>query len=509
MATTNNKNTYNTRIAIEGCCHGELDQIYDAVKKANENELEQSKIDNRPYKEIELLICCGDFQAVRNQTDLNCMSCPVKYRRMNSFYKYYSGEKKAPVLTICIGGNHEASNHMQELPYGGWVAPNIFYLGYAGVINYRGLRIGGLSGIFKQHNYMKGHYETYPYTPSSVRSVYHVRQVDVYNLALLPKESRDIDIFLSHDWPRGIALYGNVDQLLRKKRFLKDEILSNTLGSMPAEALLHDLQPRYWFSAHMHVKYAAIVKHEENNTTNSNINMSNNDDVNEVKKEEEKTTKFLALDKCLPNRKFLQVLDMTSRENNTNNTVPKYTDEIVWDIGWLAVIKGMHHISSSPYNMPIQLPPRNVSDEFVRKGYEFVKNKCNGDDNNTNNNNNIFVKPYQFVPTAPMDPNPQTIRFGSPQTDYLLNFLELQHTFTVPTSVNYGLPMRGNNNNNNTNNFNEHQKMIKKQNTFNEPLTTTIGNNGGGVMMSTNNINNHIAVEDENEIDLSLSDEDD
>merc|ERR1711991_782651 len=123
----------------------------------------------------------------------------------------------------------------------------------------------------------------------------------------------------------------------------------------------------------------------------------------------------------------------------TNNTVPKYTDEIVWDIGWLAVIKGMHHISSSPYNMPIQLPPRNVSDEFVRKGYEFVKNKCNGDDNNTNNNNNIFVKPYQFVPTAPMDPNPQTIRFGSPQTDYLLNFLELQHTFTVPTSVNYGL----------------------------------------------------------------------
>ena len=38
-------NTYNTRIAIEGCCHGELDQIYDAVKKANENELEQSKID--------------------------------------------------------------------------------------------------------------------------------------------------------------------------------------------------------------------------------------------------------------------------------------------------------------------------------------------------------------------------------------------------------------------------------------------------------------------------------
>jgi len=44
-------------------------------------------------------------------------------------YRYYSGEKKAPVLTIFIGGNHEASNYLQELPYGGWVAPNIYYLG--------------------------------------------------------------------------------------------------------------------------------------------------------------------------------------------------------------------------------------------------------------------------------------------------------------------------------------------------------------------------------------------
>ena len=50
--------------------------------------------------------------------------------------QYYSGEKVAPVLTIFVGGNHEASNYLQELPYGGWVAPNIYYLGYAGRIFY-------------------------------------------------------------------------------------------------------------------------------------------------------------------------------------------------------------------------------------------------------------------------------------------------------------------------------------------------------------------------------------
>lgn len=60
------------------------------------------------------------------------------------FFRYYSGEKVAPVLTIFIGGNHEASNYLQELPYGGWVAPNIYYLGRAGVIQFGNLRIGGM-----------------------------------------------------------------------------------------------------------------------------------------------------------------------------------------------------------------------------------------------------------------------------------------------------------------------------------------------------------------------------
>ena len=97
-------------------------------------------------------------------------------------FRYYSGEKLAPKLTIFVGGNHEASNYLQELPYGGWVAPNIYYLGYAGVVNIAGIRIAGLSGIFKGADFAKGRYEKPPYDNESLRSCYHIRNLDVFRL---------------------------------------------------------------------------------------------------------------------------------------------------------------------------------------------------------------------------------------------------------------------------------------------------------------------------------------
>lgn len=71
-------------IAVEGCCHGELDKIYETIQHAEQ----QNDI------KVDLLLICGDFQAVRNKSDLASMAVPVKYQKLNTFYKFV-------VLTSC------------------------------------------------------------------------------------------------------------------------------------------------------------------------------------------------------------------------------------------------------------------------------------------------------------------------------------------------------------------------------------------------------------------------
>ncbi|XP_018800778.1 PREDICTED: lariat debranching enzyme [Bactrocera latifrons] len=328
------------KVAVEGCAHGELEKIYETIQS----------IENEEGFKVDLLLCCGDFQATRNLEDLQTMAVPQKYLDMCTFYKYYSGELVAPTLTIFIGGNHEASNYLQELPYGGWVAPNIYYLGYAGVVKVNGVRIAGLSGIYKGHDYLRGRFEYAPYTDATRTSVYHVRQLEVFRLKQLSGET---DIFMSHDWPRGIYNYGNKSQLARFKPHFRDEMDRGQLGSRPCEDLLKILKPKYWFAAHLHCKFAAVVPHDEVDDNSLETDARNCEgDLSQKgvgENKDENITKFLALDKCLPKRRFLQLLDIETSQFSEGEIRMEY------DLEWLTILYLTNHLTNvkaSKYYLP-------------------------------------------------------------------------------------------------------------------------------------------------------------
>lgn len=95
----------------------------------------------------------------------------------------------------------------------------------------------------------------------------------------------------------------------------REDIENNQLGSKPCEQLLDHLKPLYWFSAHLHCRFAALIKHDDG-----------------------EKTKFLALDKCLPKRKFLQVIDVPHENDKTL--------KISYDLEWLAILHLTNHLLS-------------------------------------------------------------------------------------------------------------------------------------------------------------------
>ncbi|KAG1753602.1 lariat debranching enzyme, C-terminal domain-containing protein [Suillus paluster] len=381
---------------VEGCSHGALDAI---------------------YQHLHNLEARHNYCPIRNHRDMQCMAVPQKYRQLGDFHKYYTGERTAPVLTIVIGGNHEASNYMSELYHGGWLAPNIYFLGHAGCVQVNGIRIAGASGIFKSNDFSLGLYERLPYDHGSMRSIYHIREFNVRRLSLLSSP----DIFLSHDWPQYIEQHGD---------YSGQDVQTGNLGSPPLMGLLRTLKPRWWFSAHLHVRFQATnpdeiaiadddfdaVEHQNLPTEVPHLQEAPQN-PDEIILDEEETevvqpplvvyrpqpsvTEFLALDKCLPKREFMevcssefmrhgsadfliQVVDVPTTSDGSatpgQRCIPKFT----FDPEWLAITRAFHPFLSTRRRQA-DYPDEATARAKVAEEMEWVK--LNVHDNEASSSN--------------------------------------------------------------------------------------------------------------------------
>lgn len=295
-------------IAASGCVHGSLDFLYSTLAE---------KEAQRDMK-CDLLLCTGDFQAMRDQIDLETMQCPEKYRQMGDFWKYYVGICEAPVLTVVIGGNHEALGYMQEMRLGGWLAPNILYLGEAGVVNIGSLRIAGLSGIYREQDYPRPALQP-PFYGKKLKEGYAVKSYSINNLMQV---SGSVDLFMTHDWPQHVGYKGDTDALLQRKPFLQRDL--GKMGNPFSQQVAERLQPKYWLASHMHVRWDAEI---------GNIH-------------------FRAIDKCLPDRGCLSLLEL-----------PGHIDTPQMDANWASVITNSHIDTDLPY------PPFGMTDLSIPHSY--------------------------------------------------------------------------------------------------------------------------------------------
>lgn len=271
-------------IAVQGCLHGRLDDVYEVIRG----------LQGPPhFLPIQLLLQCGDFQAFRDGRDLVRSNIKEKYRDLGQFHPYWTGEKQAPCLTVFVGGNHECPDVADQLYYGGFVAPRIFYLGQAGIWRVgRRFTVAGISGIYKPYTFRQ------PEQPGS----WHVRQK---HTDLLRRYPNPIDIVLTHDWPAGMHQFSN--QWLKPHLFQERQ----SLGCPAFASLLHEKRPSFWFAAHHHTKFAAAIPHPDG-----------------------LCTRFLALDKVLAGRDFLQILEIA----DPSDGAPFDEQVIEADPVWMALL---------------------------------------------------------------------------------------------------------------------------------------------------------------------------
>ena len=199
-------------------------------------------------KSLSFVLQVGDFEAHRHEQDVQTMDAPAKYMKLGDFADFYTGKAKFPYPLYFIGGNHESYGFLDHFPQGKEIAPNFNYLGRVNQLELGGLKIVGVSGIYKPNLFGLSQ-------RASVAAIEHNDNKEY--IGFLESEIEQAmnydraDILLLHDWARGIISAEELESFQQRYPNLNYQ----SIGNEYARLLVDTLQPKLVLFGHLHFKH--------------------------------------------------------------------------------------------------------------------------------------------------------------------------------------------------------------------------------------------------------------
>ena len=195
---------------------------------------------------VDLVLAVGDVEAFRRADDHRRKA--AKRGMPAEFAGYADGTKRMKRPLYFIAGNNEDFEALHVAPEGCELAPNVHDLGRAGMQQVHGLRIGYLSGIHAPRFFDQPLRR--PTSLDTAKQAGYFRAPEVERLSGL----RDLDLFLVHEWPRGIVQRAR-DEGLASGRPLP----SYWIGNLITRRLVDSLRPRWVLCGHSHKGFAVSL----------------------------------------------------------------------------------------------------------------------------------------------------------------------------------------------------------------------------------------------------------
>ncbi|MBN9683953.1 MULTISPECIES: metallophosphoesterase [unclassified Corallococcus] len=223
-------------VAALGDIHGRFHRV-----EAWLDALEQAR-----GRKVDLVLAVGDVEAFRHADDHRRKA--AKRSMPAEFAGYADGIRRMKRPLYFIGGNNEDFEALHDLPEGGELAPDVHYLGRAGLRTLGPLRVAYLSGIHAPR-FIDQPLKR-PTSLDTAKQAGYFRTPEVEQVAAL----RDVDLLLVHEWPRGIVQKAR-DERLAPARPLP----SPWIGNPVTRKLVDTVHPRWVLCGHSHKPFAVTL----------------------------------------------------------------------------------------------------------------------------------------------------------------------------------------------------------------------------------------------------------